>query len=90
MNEEKLAERFAGYLQKELDWELITSALVAIGWTAAEIIPFSRPELQRTVLDWVKNNAQGQFQNFETQYVFEKSKDATLFVLKWSHVLHRE
>ena len=89
MNEEKLAERFAGHLQKELDWEFIADALVATGWTTAEIIPFSRPELQRTVLDWVENNAQGRYNNFETRYVFEKAKDATLFVLKWAHVLYR-
>jgi hypothetical protein len=89
MIEEEIAERFAVQLQKELDWELIEDILVATGWTRAHIVPFSRPELQRAVLNWVKTNVQGRYENFETQYVFEKASDATLFVLKWSHVLYQ-
>lgn len=82
--EEDIAERFAAHLQKELDWEFITDALVASGWHQAEIVPFSRPELQRAVLEWVKTNVQGRYNNFETRYVFENEKDAVLFSLKWT------
>jgi hypothetical protein len=83
MIQEEIAERFAVQLQKELDWELIEDILVATGWTRAEIVPFSRPELQRTVLNWVQTNVQGQYKNFETRYVFQNEKDAVLFALKW-------
>jgi len=83
MIQEEIANRFAAHLQKELDWEFIEDILVATGWTRAEIVPFSRPELQRSVLNWVQTNAQGHYQNFETRYVFENEKDAVLFALKW-------
>jgi hypothetical protein len=89
MIQEEIAERFAVHLQKELQWELISDMAVATGWTRAEIVPFSRPKLQRAVLNWVQTNVQGRYENFETRYVFEKASDATLFVLKWSHVLYQ-
>jgi len=84
MIQEEIANRFAVHLSKEIDWELISDMLVADGWTRAEIVPFSRPELQRTVLEWVQTNAQGHYQNFETRYVFQNEKDAVLFALKWT------
>ena len=84
MIQEEIANRFAVHLQKELDWELISDMAVANGWTRAEIVPFSRPELQRAVLEWVQTNAQGHYQNFETRYVFQNEKDAVLFALKWT------
>lgn len=80
----EIANRFAAQLAKEIDWELIADMLVADGWTKAEIVPFSRPELQRCVLEWVRTNVQGHYQNFETQYVFQNEKDALMFMLKWS------
>jgi hypothetical protein len=80
---DEIANRFAAQLAKEIDWELIADMLVADGWTKAEIVPFSRPELQRAVLNWVQTNVQGHYQNFETQYVFQNEKDAVLFALKW-------
>jgi hypothetical protein len=82
--EEKYAEEAAKILQEEIDWELITDMMVAVGWTTVELPKFfaSGPTLDMT--RWLNNECKHHWMHRANSWVFENNEEAALFKLTWS------
>lgn len=63
----------------KLDQKLLFD-LTTVGWHRA-IILYPHTE---DIVEWVKQNARGEYRWFEDQIAFEQSKDFEWFILRWS------
>ena len=81
--EDQIAERMASELAKEMDFQILASMLCELGWTRVVLKPMTWEE-GNVVDEWVSNNVKGHFETMGLVWLFESSKDATMFILKWS------
>lgn len=81
--EDQIAERMASELAKEMDFQILASMLCELGWTRVVLKPMTWEE-GNIVDEWVSNNVKGHFETMGLVWLFESSKDATMFILKWS------
>lgn len=75
-------ERAAKNLAEDIDFKFLSDYLVDSGWTRVEIEFESRHQSVDIIL-WVENNCQGKHTKRGGTFLFENSKDALLFELKW-------
>lgn len=82
----EMAGNLAQELQEELDWQVIINGYLALGWTKIEINWPNRMSAKDAyqVKEWCRANLQGHYNGRNRIWLFEKSKDATMFMLKWS------
>lgn len=67
----------------EIDREVLWGMLKSIGWTRVMI---SRQQDNNHAIDithWLKENCQGSYERSGRDFLFEKTQDATLFILRW-------
>jgi hypothetical protein len=81
--QDQLAERMASEIAKEIDFEVLASMLCELGWTRVVLKPMTW-EQGAAIDDWVSNYISGPFETMGLVWLFESSKDATMFILKWS------
>jgi len=81
--EDEIAEQMAREIQKEIDWGVMADLLVESGWTKVKLpnkfLPVSGIELHQ----WREKNLTGKWKAHEDIWLFEKEKDATIFILRW-------
>lgn len=82
----ELEKEITKTLQEEIDWEVMIDILTEIGWTKIEMDWSARiPEsTAQEVKEWCRQNLKGNYKGRGRQWLFEKEKDATMFVLRWS------
>jgi hypothetical protein len=81
--QDQLAERMASEIAKEIDFEVLASMLCELGWTRVVLKPMTW-EQGAAIDDWVSNYISRPFETMGLVWLFESSKDATMFILKWS------
>ncbi len=88
---ETVLEDLARDYQDQIDWDLTCHMLVEIGWhrvTLSEraVERFSHAHVWLgEVKPWLDLNVRGLYRSQDqVTWLFENSKDATLFILKWS------
>lgn len=91
--ENEIAGTLAEEISKEIDKELLDTImfdlLIKEGWTETRVIPATgvSPKLfdwYTDTAEWIHLNATGDYKLLKGQWLFEKSEDATLFILRWS------
>lgn len=82
--EEKYAEEAAKILQEEIDWELITDMMVAVGWTKVELPRFTFNELTHDMNNWMHKECRYHWKRSGKTWIFENKEEAALFKLTWS------
>lgn len=81
--EDHLAERMASELSKQIDFEVLSGMLCEMGWTRVVLKPMTH-EQGCEIDDWVDQYVKGPVETMGLVWLFESSKDATMFILKWS------
>jgi len=81
--EDAVINKLAKELCEDIDFELLADALAACGWTKVVLergaLPCTGPELH----EWRERNLTGRWKAHNKTWVFENSKDALIFTLKW-------
>ena len=70
-------------MAREIDREILWGMLAGIGWTR---VMLSRLQDNKHAIDityWLEANCQGAYEREGRDFLFEDSKDATMFTLKW-------
>lgn len=81
--QEQLLKEQGEALAREVDREVLWGMLTGIGWTR---VMLSRLQDNRHAVDisyWLEENCQGAYEREGRDFLFEDSKDATMFTLKW-------
>lgn len=81
-----LEEEVAKILQEEIDWVVMIDIMTELGWTKIEMDWSSRiPDTTaHEVKEWCRTNLEGNYQGRAKIWLFERERDATMFVLRWS------
>lgn len=83
--EDQLASYISDQLSAELDWEVVSDVMCrSCGWTRIKLSPFISNQQAVDIRIWIEDNRTGHIRSRGNVWLFEKSKDATIFVLKWS------
>jgi hypothetical protein len=82
--EHEYVQKLTKDLADEIDFNVLGTLLVDSGWTRVELPRFSSRFHSIDIDIWIEQNCSGYVKSFGSKFLFEKSKDATLFILRWS------
>lgn len=72
-------DQAAAAMAREIDREILWGMLEGMGWTRV-MIPFNN---NIHINLWVADNCKGAVEYHDRDYIFEDSKDANWFILRW-------
>ena len=80
-----LENELAKILQQEIDNEILIETFVESGWTKVILKELPTFEDSGSIAYWLGENCKGMYKSFPHNiYLFEDSKDAELFILRWA------
>ena len=81
--EEDILQRAGEDMARDIDREVLWGMLQGIGWTRV-IIPSETAMTQATrISEWLIQNCQAPYEKHRSDFLFEDSRDATMFILRW-------
>lgn len=92
--QDQIISDIAAKMQQEIDSDLLdtimTESLLDDGWIETKVNPAFDPRSSHLynnwyteTAEWCHLNATGDYKLLRGQWIFEKSEDATLFLLRW-------
>ena len=81
--EETLLADLGKEMAAAIDWEIMSGMLVEMGWTKFEIPRFIDNHHAVDISYWLADYCQGKYKRNGRTFLFEDSKDATMFILRW-------
>ncbi len=81
--EEEIANKAASEMAREIDREVLWGLFEGIGWTRFKISRLTDNNHAIDITNWLSDNCKGQFERNGAEFLFEDSKDAVLFMLRW-------
>lgn len=80
--EQEVMDRMATELKNEIDFQILASMLVELGWTQVVLRPMTH-EQGLAIDNWVKTHCKSAVETLGLVWLFEDSKEANWFTLKW-------
>lgn len=85
---DKIEDELAKILQEDIDWEIMVSLMVEVGWRK---VTLTKPSTCHTsffddlqeIQDWCDLNVLGKYMSRHKTWIFAEEKDAMLFSLRW-------
>ena len=81
--EDELTASLAEEMQKTMDFEVLCDVLIRFNWTRIET-EYDGGQKWVDVIDWVSKNCSGEYKEHNGVWLFESSRDATAFALRWA------
>lgn len=81
--EDEIASALSKEIAKEIDFEVLSSMLVNLGWHRIKLDRFQNREHSVDILEWCALNTSYPYEHFGSTFVFENEGDAVNFSLKW-------
>jgi hypothetical protein len=81
--QEKVLNDMGQALANEMDQHILIGFMLELGWQEVIVDPWQHSSL-KDIQHWIKANIKHPHMNMGNRWVFEQSKDATIFALKWS------
>jgi hypothetical protein len=81
--EQEIADKMGNDMAREIDREVLWGMLKGIGWTRVMLDRFQDNNHAVDITHWLALNCQGAYERNGRDFIFEDSKDATLFILRW-------
>jgi hypothetical protein len=82
--EQKIIEEQAKKMEKAMDFEILADVLSSCGWTKYQVSKAIDNQHAKDIREWVRENCQEEVRSHGATWLFEDSKDATMFILRWS------
>ena len=83
MLEQEMIEAKAKEMQTEMDREILWEMLKGIGWTRVMLSSETAMVNASVITEWLVVNCKKSYEKHRQDFLFEDSKDATMFILKW-------
>lgn len=81
--EGEVANQMSKLIQEEIDWELITDMMLAVGWTKVTMDKIKDRYHSIDIQLWLDSNCKGHYKNRGSIFMFEKAEEAEWFSLRW-------
>ena len=81
--EEEIANKIASEMAREIDQEVLWGLFEGAGWTRFKITRLTDNNHAVDISYWLDENCKGQFERNGAEFIFEDSKDAVLFMMRW-------
>ena len=82
--EERILQKLSKSIADDIDWGMLADIYKSAGWTELDFSPHVEAILSYEISTWMRSNLTGHYTSRGTRWLFEKQKDATLFILRWS------
>jgi hypothetical protein len=84
--EDKMLEEAGKDLAREIDREVLWGMLQGIGWTRVMLPTLGNGEQAVNIIVWLEENCKKAYERSGRDFIFEDSKDANWFILRWGTV----
>ena len=81
--EEEMMEQAGQEMAREIDREVLWGMLIGIGWTRVNLSSETAMTQATRILEWLTQNCQAPYEKHRSDFIFEDSRDATMFILRW-------
>ena len=81
--EEELLNKAGKEMAREIDREVLWGLFEGIGWTRFKISRLTDNNHAIDITIWLEDNCKGKFERNGAEFLFEDSKDAVLFMMRW-------
>lgn len=81
--EEEILDKAGKDMAREIDREVLWGLFEGIGWTRFKISRLTDNNHAIDITNWLSDNCKGQFERNGAEFLFEDSKDAVLFMMRW-------
>ena len=81
--EKEIIEELGTKMQSQVDREILWGMLQGIGWTRVMLDRLQDNKHAVDITYWLEENIKNPFERAGRDFIFEDSKDATLFILRW-------
>ena len=81
--EQELLDKAGKEMAREIDREILWSLFEGIGWTRFKISRLTDNNHAVDISYWLDENCKGKFERNGSEFLFEDSKDAVLFMMRW-------
>jgi len=81
--EEEIADRLGSKMAQEIDREILWGMLEGIGWTRVLLDRLQDNKHAIDITNWLEENIKNPFERNGRDFIFEDTKDATMFILRW-------
>lgn len=82
--EDKIIE-LGEQIQKEIDFGILSDLLAESGWVKVKLDIWLSSDKEDEIIKWVDRNLTGDYHYYGSNFVFEKSEDASWFILSWKN-----
>lgn len=81
--EEEILNKAGKEMARDIDREVLWGLFEDIGWTRFKISRLTDNNHAIDITNWLLDNCKGQFERNGAEFLFEDSKDAVLFMMRW-------
>lgn len=81
--QEHVLDELSSDMQSAVDREILWGILIGMGWTRITLNQFTDNNHAVDITYWLTENIKKSFDRNGADFIFEDSKDAMMFVLKW-------
>jgi hypothetical protein len=81
--EEDIAYKMSMQMQQEIDKEILWGMLKGLGWTRVTLSSETAMTSATNIKEWLSVNCSGPYEKHRSDFIFEDSKDASMFILRW-------
>lgn len=83
--QEQIVNELAEDMCSQIDFEILSDILIkSCGWQLVDLERFNDHEQTRDIIDWLQKNIKGHWQRKGSKFLFEHSRDANWFTLRWT------
>ena len=81
--ENQIVEELGQQMSQEIDREILWGMLQGIGWTRVMLPRLIDNKHAIDITYWLEENCRNPFERNGRDFIFEDTKDATIFILRW-------
>jgi hypothetical protein len=81
--QDEILEELGTNMQSQVDREILWGILIGMGWTRVKLSRFVDNYHAVDITYWLDEHVKNSFERQGADFIFEDSKDAMLFTLRW-------